>query len=178
MKKEDKVVALEGLKSKFDEYSFFYLADPTKMTAKMTNDLRRQCFAEGIELQVVKNKLAMKLLKEADTSKGYEGLYPAFKGQTAIMFTKNQKSPARLIETFRKANSTEMPGFKGAYIDSATFMGEDQLDVLKKLKSREELIGEVISLLQSPAKNVISALQGAAGHKIAGLVKALEERGA
>ncbi len=178
MTKEDKGVVLEDLKSKLEEYSFFYLADPTAMTAAQTNKLRKKCFEQDIEMQVVKNKIALKIMKEADASKGYEGLFDAFKGQTAILFTKNQKSPAKLIEDFRKENSTERPGFKGAYIDSSTFVGEDQLAVLKKLKSREELIGEVIGLLQSPAKNVISALQGSAGHKIAGLVKALEERAA
>jgi large subunit ribosomal protein L10 len=128
-------------------------------------------------MRVVKNKIALKVLKEA-TDKGYEGLFDAFKGQTAVLFTTNQKAPAKLIEDFRKENATEMPGFKGAYIDTSTFLGEDQLEVLKKLKSREELIGEVIGLLQSPAKNLIGALQGSAGQKIAGLVKALEERAA
>ncbi|MBL7815727.1 MAG: 50S ribosomal protein L10 [Saprospiraceae bacterium] len=178
MTKEDKAVVLEDLKGKLEEYSFFYLADPTAMTAGQTNLLRRKCFEQGIEMQVVKNKIALKILKEADASRGYEGLFDAFKGQTAILFTKNQKAPAKLIEDFRKELGTEKPGFKGAYIDSATFVGEDQLAVLKKLKSREELIGEIVGLLQSPAKNVISALQGSAGQKIAGLVKALEERGA
>lgn len=177
MTKDKKEVVLEDLKGKFEEYSFFYLADPTTMTAGQTNLLRRKCFEQGIEMLMVKNKLALKILSEMP-GKGFEGLTPAFKGQTAIMFTKNLKAPAKLIETFRKENSTELPGFKGAYIDSATFVGEDQLAVLGKLKSREELIGEVVGLLQSPAKNVISGLQGSAGHKIAGLVKALEERGA
>lgn len=177
MTKEDKAVVLEDLKSKLEEYSFFYLADPTAMTAGQTNKLRRKCFEEGIDMQVVKNKIALKIMKEADASKGYEGLYDAFKGQTAILFSTNQKAPAKLIEDFRKAESTDKPGFKGAYIDSATFIGEDQLAVLKKLKSREELIGEVIGLLQSPAKNVIGALQASGGQKIAGLLKALEERG-
>ena len=178
MTKDDKVVVLEDLKSKLEEHSFFYLADPTAMTAAQTTKLRRKCFEQDIEMQVVKNKIALKILKEAGASKGYEGLFESFKGQTAILFTKNQKSPAKLIEDFRKENSTERPGFKGAYIDSATFIGEDQLAVLKKLKSREELIGEVIGLLQSPMKNVIGALQASAGQKIAGLVKALEERAA
>ena len=178
MTKEDKAVVLEDLKSKLEEYSFFYLTDPTAMTAAQTNRLRRKCFEENVEMIVVKNKIALKIMNDADAAKGYGGLTEALKGQTAILFTKNQKSPAKLIEDFRKAESTDKPGFKGAYIDTATFIGEDQLAVLKKLKSREELIGEVIGLLQSPAKNVISALQGSAGYKIAGLVKALEERGA
>ena len=177
MTREDKAVVLEDLKGKFEEYSFFYLADPTKMTAVQTNKFRRRCFEQDIEMIVVKNKLALKLLRESE-GKGYDGLTDAFKGQTAVLFSKNQKSPAKLIEDFRKETSSERPGFKGAYIDSATFLGEDQLEVLKKLKSREELIGEVIGLLQSPMKNVISGLQGSAGQKIAGLVKTLEERGA
>jgi large subunit ribosomal protein L10 len=177
MTKEDKAVVLEDLKSKLEEYSFFYLTDPTAMTAAQTNRLRRKCFEQDVEMVVVKNKIALKIMKDAGAGKGYEGLYDSFKGQTAILFSKNQKSPAQLIEDFRKAESTEMPGFKGAYIDTATFVGEDQLAVLKKLKSREELIGEVIGLLQSPMRNVVSALQGSAGHKIGALVKALEERG-
>ncbi len=177
MTKEKKSEVLEELREKMAEYPFFYLTDPTTMSAGLTTKLRRECFQTGVEMKVVKNKLIMKLLKESDPSKNYEGLFPAFKGQTAILFSTNQKVPAKLIEDFRKANSTELPGFKGAYIDSAVFIGEDQLDTLKKLKSREELVGEVIGLLQSPAKNVISALKSS-GHKIAGLVKALEERNA
>lgn len=176
MTKDDKAVVLEDLKSKFEEYSFFYLADPTAMTASQNNKFRRKCFENEVEMQVVKNKLVLKVLKEIE-GKGYEGLYEAFKGQTAILFTKNQKSPAKIIEDFRKENSTEKPGFKGAYIETSTFVGEDQLDVLKKLKSREELIGDIVGLLQSPAKNVIGALKSGGPNKIAGLVKALEERG-
>jgi large subunit ribosomal protein L10 len=177
MTKEDKAVVLEDLKSKFEEHSFFYLTDPTAMTAAQTNRLRRKCFEQDVQMVVVKNKIALKIMKDAGAGKGYEGLYDSFKGQTAILFTKNQKTPASLIEDFRKAESSEKPGFKGAYIDTATFVGEDQLEVLKKLKSREELIGEVIGLLQSPAKNVISGLQAAAGQKIAALLKTLEARG-
>lgn len=177
MTKQEKADVLEDLKGKLEEYPFFYLTDPTSMTAGQANKLRRKCFESGIEMKVVKNKLALKLLKEADPSKSYDAIFPAFKGQTAMLFSTNQKAPANLIEAFRKDNSTEMPGFKGAYIDSSVFLGEDQLDILKKLKSREELIGEVIGLLQSPAKNVISALKSS-GSKLAGLVKALEERAA
>ena len=177
MTREQKAETLEELKEKIGEYAFFYLTDPTKMTAGQTSKLRRKCFEKGVELRVVKNKLALKLLNEADASKGYDGLKIAFKGQTAIMFSANQKVPAQIIEEFRKENSTELPAFKAAYIDSSVFIGEDQLSVLKKLKSREELLGEVIGLLQSPAKNVISALQSG-GNKLAGLVKALEERAA
>jgi large subunit ribosomal protein L10 len=177
MTRDEKAVVLDDLKGKFEEYSFFYLADPTAMTVGETNKFRRKCFENDIEMKVVKNKIALKILADIE-GKGYEGLTTAFKGQTAILFTKNQKLPAKLIEDFRKENSTEKPGFKGAYIETATFVGEDQLDTLKKLKSREELIGEVIGLLQSPIKNVISGLTGSGPQKIAGLVKALEERGA
>jgi large subunit ribosomal protein L10 len=176
MTKDQKSVVLEELKEKFGESPFFYLIDPTSMTAAETSKLRRKCFEEGIEMQVVKNKLVMKAMKEADASRNFEGLFDAFHGATAILFSSNQKAPAKLIEDYRKANSTDKPAFKGAYIDSSVFLGEDQLDVLKKLKSREELLGEVIGLLQSPAKNVISALKSG-GNTIAGLVKTLQERG-
>ena len=134
MTKEDKAVVLEDLKSKLEEYSFFYLTDPTAMTAAQTNRLRRKCFEENVEMIVVKNKIALKIMNDSDAAKGYGGLTDAFKGQTAILFTKNQKSPAKLIEDFRKAESTDKPGFKGAYIDTATFIGEDQLAVLKILR--------------------------------------------
>jgi large subunit ribosomal protein L10 len=177
MTRDQKADVLEVLKAQMDEFPFFYLADPTRMNAGLTNKLRRKCFESGIEMKVVKNKLALKLLKAADPTKNYDGIFTAFKGQTAIMFSANMKAPAKLIEEFRKENSTEFPGFKGAYIDSAVFIGEDQLEILKKLKSREELVGEVIGLLQSPAKNVISALKSSS-NKLAGLVKALEERAA
>jgi large subunit ribosomal protein L10 len=177
MTKQEKADVLEDLKGKLEEYPFFYLTDPTTMTVGQTNKFRRKCFENGIEMKFVKNKLVLKLLKEVDESKGYDGIFPAFKGQTAILFSSNQKAPAKLIEDFRKDNATEKPGFKGAYIDSSVFIGEDQLETLKKLKSREELVGEVIGLLQSPAKNVISALKSG-GSTIAGLVKALEERAA
>jgi large subunit ribosomal protein L10 len=177
MTREQKADVLEDLKGKIEEFPFFYLADPTSMSAGLTTKLRRKCFETGIEMKVVKNKLALKLLKEADSTKNYEGIFNAFKGQTAILFSNNLKAPAKLIEEFRKENSTDFPGFKGAYIDSAVFIGEDQLETLKKLKTREELVGEVIGLLQSPAKNVISALKSG-GSTIAGLVKALEERAA
>ena len=175
MTRDKKADVLEELKGQMEEYPFFYLADPTRMNAGLTTKLRRKCFESGIELKVVKNKLALKLLKEADPSKNYDGIFEAFKGQTAIMFSSNMKAPAKLIEDFRKEYSTDFPGFKGAYIDSAVFIGEDQLAVLKKLKSREELIGEVLGLLQSPAKNVIGSLKSSS-NKLAGLVKALEER--
>ena len=175
MTREDKVDVLADIKGKLDQYPFLYITDPTTMTVGLTNKFRRDCFEKGIEMKVVKNKLVMKLLKEVDASKNYADLFPAFKGQTAILFSSNQKAPAKLIEDFRKTNSTELPAFKGAYIDSSVFLGEDQLETLKKLKSREELLGEVIGLLQSPAKNVIGALKSSGG-KIAGLVKALEAR--
>jgi large subunit ribosomal protein L10 len=177
MTRDEKADVLEELKGKIQEFPFMYVTDPTSMTVGLTNKLRRECFEKGIEMRVIKNKIALKLLKEADPAKNYGDLFPAFKGQTAILFSNNMKAPAKLIEDFRKQNFTEMPGFKGAYIDSAVFLGEDQLETLKKLKSREELLGEVIGLLQSPAKNVISALQSG-GNKLAGLVKALEERAA
>ncbi len=125
-------------------------------------------------MKVVKNTLAKKALESAPEEMGYAGLYDSLKGPTAIMFTTVANAPARIIEEFRKSN--EMPVIKAAYIDTAVYVGDDKLKELAALKSKEELIGEVISLLQSPAKNVISALNSA-GSTLSGLLKALEERG-
>ena len=125
-------------------------------------------------MQVVKNTLAIKALESAPAEKGYAGLYDALKGPTAILFTTVANAPAKLLADFRK--DAEKPSIKAAYIDTAIFLGDDSITTLKALKSKEELIGDIIGLLQSPAKNVISALKSG-GSIIAGLVKTLEERG-
>ena len=176
MNKEQKGVVIEEMKEKFAEQPFFYVVDASAMTVELVNKLRRKCFENGIEMQAIKNTLAVKALKAADDSKNYAGLFDAFHGPTALLFSGSAKVPATLIEEFRKENTTERPILKAAYIDTAVFMGDDQLAILKKLKSKEELVGEVIGLLQSPAKNVISALKSG-GSTIAGLVKTLQERG-
>ncbi|MEM1320139.1 MAG: 50S ribosomal protein L10 [Bacteroidota bacterium] len=173
MTRLEKTAAIESLKEKFSNNTFFYLTDSSTLTVEQVNKLRGLCFEKGIEMQVVKNTLARKALEAAPEEKGYAQLYDALKGPTAVMFTTVANAPARIIEEFRKSN--ERPLLKAAYIDTAVFIGDDQLKALAKLKSKEELIGDVIGLLQSPAKNVISSLKSG-GSTIMGLLKALEER--
>lgn len=143
------------------------------MTVAQINSFRRICHEKGIEVKVVKNTLARKAMEALPADKGYADLYEALHGPTAMLFADAGNAPAKVIKDFRA--TSERPILKAAYIDSAVFLGDDQLDVLIAIKSKNELIGEIISLLQSPAKNVIGALQSG-GHKLAGLVKALEER--
>ena len=173
MNKTEKGATIEALKDKINESSFFYLADASSMTVAQINSFRRICHEKGIEVKVVKNTLARKAMEALPADKGYADLYEALHGPTAKLFADAGNAPAKVIKDFRA--TSERPILKAAYIDSAVFLGDDQLDVLIAIKSKNELIGEIISLLQSPAKNVIGALQSG-GHKLAGLVKALEER--
>lgn len=152
-----------------------YLADTTSMDAESTSQLRRACKKNGITLKVVKNNLLQKAMERVE-GRDYSGLTPTLKGQTAILIAEKGNAPAKLIKDFRKKDTK--PALKSAWIDEAVFIGDDQLAMLAVLKGKEELIGDIIMLLQSPIKNVISGLQGGSGHKIAGLVKALEERAA
>ena len=131
------------------------------------------CFNSGIEYRVSKNTLIRKALEQVEGS-NYEALYPILHGPTGVMFSADGSSPAKVLEAFRKTN--EKPVLKAAYIDSDIFVGDNQIAVLAKLKSKAELIGDILGLLQSPAKNVISALQGSSAQKIAGLLKTLENR--
>lgn len=174
MTRAEKTTAIAELKEKFSNSSFFYLTDASTMTVEQVTKFRGLCFEKGVEMKVVKNTLAKKALEDAGEEKGYAPLFDALKGPTAIMFTETANVPAKIIEEFRK--DSERPILKAAYIDTAVYMGDDQLKSLTELKSKEDLIGEVIILLQSPAKNVISALKSG-GSTISGLLKALEERG-
>ena len=174
MNKEQKTQAIADLKDQFENNPFFYLTDTSGLTVAQVNKLRRICFEKNVSMQVVKNTLVKKALESIE-DKGFEGLYDSLKGPTAIMFAAVANEPAKLINDFRKTKPK--PILKAAYIDFDVYIGDDQLDALKALKSKEELLGEIISLLQSPAKNVISALKSG-GSTIAGLVKALEERAA
>ena len=173
MNKADKQNVLEGLIESFKSGDFFYFTDTSGLTVGHINNLRRECFKQGVKLQVAKNSLIKKALQE--TGKYSDQLDSILSGPTAVMFTDTANVPAKLITQFRKTNPK--PLLKGAYIDSAIFEGDDQLKTLSSLKSKEELIGEIIGLLQSPAQNLISALQSG-GNTIAGLVKTLEERAA
>jgi len=150
-----------------------YLADTSAMDAEATSKLRRACHKNGITLKVVKNTLLQKAMERVE-GRDYSELTPTLKGPTALLIADKGNAPAKLIKDFRKKDTK--PALKSAWIDEAVFVGDDQLVMLSNLKGREELIGDIIALLQSPIKNVIGGLQGSGGHKIAGLVKALEER--
>jgi large subunit ribosomal protein L10 len=173
MKKQDKGVLIEDLKSKLDQNTNFYLADSSSLSVAQINNFRRICFEKGIEVLVVKNTLARKAMESFDESKNFAELYDALVGPTTLLFANTANLPAKVIKDFRKAS--EKPLIKAAYIDTSIFIGDNQIDALISLKSKEQLVGEIIGLLQSPAKNVISALKSG-GNTIAGLVKTLQER--
>ena len=157
-----------------------YLADASALSAEATSNLRRACHTSGIRMRVVKNTLLQKAMERVE-NKDYSALFPTLAGQTAIMFADKGNAPAKLIQDFRRKNPAAKgvvpkPQLKSAWIDEAVFIGDDQIAMLANLKGKEELIGDIIALLQSPIKNVIGSLQGGGGQKIAGLVKALEAR--
>ncbi len=172
MTKEEKVLVINDIAAKLGEYPHFYLADIEALNAEQTASLRRKCFDNDVKLVVVKNTLLGKALEKAE--KADDELLKVLEGHTSIMFATTGKAPAVLIKEFRK--NCDKPVLKAACVEGCLYIGDNQLDTLCNIKSREELIGDIVSLLQSPAKNVISALQSNAGHKIAGLVKTLEER--
>ena len=173
MTKDQKNEVIEVLKEKFSQYNNFYVTNTESLTVDQVNKLRRICFDKNVEMKVAKNTLIRKALESIDSTR-YTGVYESLNGVTALLFSENAKEPAMIISTFRTENKSERPILKAAYIDSDVFVGDNQLDALKTLKSKNDLIGEIIGLLQSPAKNVISGLN--AGGKLASLVKALEER--
>ncbi len=174
MNKQEKNKVIQELREKFDNNSFIYFTDASAMTVAQVNRLRRMCFQQGVEMSVVKNTLARKAMEGLDEERGFAKVYDALVGPTAIMLSDTANVPARLIKEFRKGDGTK-PVLKVAYIDADIFSGDDAIEVLVALKSKEELIGDVLALLQSPAKNVISALKSG-GSTIAGLLKTLEER--
>lgn len=173
MNKEQKTATIEALKEKFAESPFFYVADASTMTVEQINKLRRLFFEKGVEMKVLKNTLIRKALENEPTEKNYGAIFEALHGPTAVLFADTANLPARLIKEFRGDN--QKPAVKAAYIDSAVYIGDDQLDALTKLKSREELIGGLLSLLGSPAANLLGALNSGGGN-IMGLLKAIEEK--
>lgn len=173
MNKSQKTEVINELTSTFQSINALYIADATGLTANATNDLRRLMFENGVTMKVAKNTLIKKAMD--DSGIDFSELESTLKGNSVIMYAENVKAPALSLKKFR-GNSGTKPVLKGAWIDSSVYLGDENLDALTKLKSKEDLIGDVISLLQSPAKNVISGLQSNAGHKLAALVKALEER--
>ncbi|KXK40601.1 MAG: 50S ribosomal protein L10 [Saprospiraceae bacterium] len=174
MTRTEKGLLIQELRDKFENASYFYVTDASELTVDKINKLRRICFEKGVEMKTVKNTLAIKAMEEYDDSRNFKTIFDAFKGQSTILFSNDGKLPAVIIKEFR--GKDERPILKAAYIDSDVFFGDDNLEVLTKLKSKNELIGDVIMLLQSPAKNVVSALKSG-GSTLSGLVKALEERG-
>lgn len=173
MTKTEKTQLIESLSAKLRDSEYFYVTDSSALSVEQVNKLRRQFFESGIEMKVVKNTLMRKALDSLPEEKNFAGLHEALKGPTSILFTEVANVPAKILKEFRKTH--EKPILKAAYIDSSIYFGDDQIATLAELKSKEDLLGEVIGLLQSPAKNVLSALQSGA-QTIAGLVKALEER--
>ena len=172
MTKEEKLVVINAIAEQLQAYPHFYIADIAALDAEQTAALRRKCFENDVKLVVVKNTLLGKALEKVE--KAETDLVNVLEGSTSIMFAEVAKAPAQLIKEFRK--KSDKPVLKAAFVEGCVYVGDNQLDTLCNIKSREELIGDIVALLQSPAKNVISALQANAGQKIAGLVKTLETR--
>ncbi len=173
MTRAEKREMVELLKDKFEHSDNIYVVDSSELTVEVVNSIRRKCHENDIEMRVVKNTLAVKALEQIESKEGLEPLKDIFVGPSTIMLTKVANVPAKMIKELRK--EFDKPVLKAAYIDSAMYVGDDMLDMLASLKSKEELIGDIILLLQSPAKTVISSLQSGQ-QTIAGLVKALQER--
>ena len=171
MTKEEKVLEIESLTTRLKDVKNIYITDIAGLNAMETSNLRRMCFKAGIKLSVVKNTL----LERAMTSSGkdFGELKDLLKGNTSLMFSESGNGPAKIIKDFRK--KSEKPILKGAFIEETIYIGDDQINQLVDLKSKEEVIGDIISILQSPAKNLISALKSGGG-KVSGILKSLSER--
>ncbi len=171
MTREEKSRVIEDLTAQLTENSTIYLADISGLDAGNTTNLRRACFKANVKLAVVKNTLLAKAMESSD--KDFGDLADVLKGNTSIMFSETGNAPAKVIKEFRK--KSEKPVLKGAFVEEAVYIGDDQLDNLVNIKSKEEVIGDIIGLLQSPAKNVVSALKSGGG-KLAGILKTLSEK--
>ena len=170
MKKQDKQKIIQKIADNLQEYENFYLTDIATLDAAKTSTLRRECSKQEIKLMVVKNTLLQKALESLDGN--YDELYPILKGNTAIMFSNVANAPAKLIDKYKKE---KIPALKGAYVQESFFIGAETLPTLVNIKSKTEVIGDVITLLQSPAKNVISALQSG-GSLLHGVLQTLSEK--
>lgn len=171
MTREEKSIVIEDLTAQLTDNSVVYLADISGLDAGTTSNLRRACFKANVKLAVVKNTLLAKAMEASD--KEFGDLPSVLKGNTSIMFSETGNAPAKVIKEFRKKN--EKPLLKGAFVEEAVYLGDEYLDALVNIKSKEEVIGDIVGLLQSPAKNVISALKSGGG-KISGILKTLSEK--
>jgi len=171
MTREEKSQVIEVLTAELADNANIYLADISGLNADTTSNLRRACFKANVKLAVVKNTLLEKAMEASDRDFGE--LPTVLKGNTSVMYSETGNAPAKVIKAFRK--KSDKPLLKGAFIEEAIYLGDDQLDMLVDIKSKEELLGEIIGLLQSPAKNVISALKSSGG-KLAGIIKTLSEK--
>jgi large subunit ribosomal protein L10 len=171
MTRDEKTQVVDNLAQTISESKHFYLADISELNAEDTSNLRRKCFEKDIKLVVVKNTLLKKALEKLDGE--YNELYEVLKNSTSVMFTETGNAPAKLIKEFRKNH--DRPILKAAFVEESFYIGDDQIDMLSSLKSKEELIGDIVALLQSPAKNVLSALQSGGG-TLAGIIKTLSEK--
>ena len=172
MKKEEKGLIISKIAETIKEYGCFYLVETAGLDAEKTSALRRECFKNDIKLMVVKNTLLHKALETLDGN--YEELYPALKGASSLMCANVGNAPAKLLKSFRKKDDV-LPRLKAAYVEETIYVGEDQLETLANIKSKNELIADVVALLQSPAKNVISALQSG-GNTIHGILETLSKK--
>ena len=176
MRKEDKIELVNDLTKKFKENNIFYLLDASGLTVAQVNSFREKCFKQDVEYKVIKNSFIKKALEnqEIDYSEIIDG--DSLKGFSGLLFTGQSPSgPAKVLKDFRKSLDSDHPSLKVASIESDMFVGDDQLDSLLKLKGKEEIIGDIILLLQSPAKNIISLLKSSE-NKISGVIKALEDK--
>ena len=171
MTREEKSQVIDELTGKLTDNNIIYLADISGLNASDTSNLRRACFKANVNLAVVKNTLLAKAMEKSD--KDFGELPSTLKGNTSIMISETGNAPAKVIKEFRKGS--KKPILKGAFVEAAIYIGDDQLDALVNIKSKEELIGDIITILQSPAKNVVSALQSSGG-KLAGILKTLSEK--
>ncbi|MDO6675806.1 50S ribosomal protein L10 [Tenacibaculum sp. 1B UA] len=171
MTREEKSQVIQDLTAQLADTSTIYLADISGLDATTTSNLRRACFKANVQLAVVKNTLLSKAMEASD--KDFGELPDVLKGNTSMLIAEAANAPAKVIKEFRK--KSDKPLLKGAYVEEAVYVGDDQLDALVNIKSREELIGDIITLLQSPAKNVVSALQSGGG-KLSGILQTLSEK--
>jgi len=176
MKKEDKSKVIAQIKSTIEAYKCFYITDIADLNSERTSDLRKVCFNQDVKLLVVKNTLFKKALESLSEGGDFSPLFDTLKGSTSIMFSNNSNSPAKLIKEFKKDKKNNgKPVLKAAYVQECFYVGEDQLESLITLKSKEQLLGEIVGLLQSPAKNVISALKSG-GNTLHGVLETLSNK--